>query len=446
MNNTLVSVPTDNLLTQQPALKRLLWVLQHNNEFGLYFARCNVPNYREQLVAALRAHHPNIIEISINQLDAKAIELDIALAEYLQDKPPNAAIFLYDLETRLPTKDTKQQHRTLQQINWRRSAYARLQRCLVIWLPDYALRICARGAPDFFDWYSGIYEFEVPETQRNDFIAQSLSLFDENKQIHAADHLSVAEKHRWIKTLLSLKDEIQSDTPSGRQSLADLLDDLGRLHKSLGEYEQALDYYQSARKYYLDIENKKGEGTTLNNISRVYHARGDYDTALDYLLKSLSIVREIGDKQGEGRNLNNISLVYQARGDYDTALDYLLKSLSIVREIGDKQGEGRNLNNISRVYQARGDYDTALDYLLKSLEILREIGDVAGMCPTLFNIGHIYWTKKDKQQAIAHWVNAYEIAKQIGYAQALSALENMAKHLGGEGLEYWENIKSEKKN
>jgi len=179
--NHIISVPTDNLFTQQPALKRLLWVLQHNDGFGLYFARCNVPNYREQLVAALLARYPNIIEISIHQLDAnlEAIELDIALADYLQDKPPNAALFLYDLETRLPTKDTTLQHRTLQQINWRRSAYARLQRCLVIWLPDYALRILARGAPDFFDWYSGIYEFEVPKAQRNDFISQSLSLFDD---------------------------------------------------------------------------------------------------------------------------------------------------------------------------------------------------------------------------------------------------------------------------
>ncbi len=269
MNNTLASAPINNLFTQQPTLKRLLWVLQHNKEFGLYFARCNVPNYRQQLVTALRSSYPNIIEISINQLDAKrkrswdAIELDIALAEYLEDKPPDAAIFLYDLETLLPTKDTKQQHRILQQINWRRSAYSRLQRCLVIWLPEYALRILARGAQDFFDWYSGIYEFEVPESQRHDFIDQSLKKFNDNKQTHAADRLSVAEKHKWIKTLLGLKDETKPDTHSGKLSLANLLYDLGRLYDSLGEYEQALKYY--------------------------YQARGDYDVDLDYLLKFLEL-------------------------------------------------------------------------------------------------------------------------------------------------------------
>jgi len=35
------------------------------------------------------------------------------------------------------------------------------------------------------------------------------------------------------------------------------------------------------------------------------------------------------------------------------------------------------------------------------------------------------------------------IAKKIGQAQALAALENLAKQLGGEGLEFWEKLGSE---
>ncbi len=73
----------------------------------------------------------------------------------------------------------------------------------------------------------------------------------------------MAEKHKWIKTLLGLKDETKPDTHSGKLSLANLLYDLGRLYDSLGEYEQALKYY--------------------------YQARGDYDVDLDYLLKFLEL-------------------------------------------------------------------------------------------------------------------------------------------------------------
>jgi tetratricopeptide (TPR) repeat protein len=123
-----------------------------------------------------------------------------------------------------------------------------------------------------------------------------------------------------------------------------------------------------------------------------------------------------------------------------TDINILLKSLETQRETGDKQGEGSTLNNISNIYQAQGDYDTALDYLHKSLDIQREIGDKVGMCATLFNMGHIYLNKGDEQQAIAYWVGVYAIAKGINDAAALSALEDLAKDLGGEGLAFWESL------
>ena len=78
----------------------------------------------------------------------------------------------------------------------------------------------------------------------------------------------------------------------------------------------------------------------------------------------------------------------------------------------------------------------ALAYVQQALAIRRALGDRAGLCSTLFNIGSIYWTKGDRQQAMATWVAAYRIAKEIGYAKALQNLDNLAKQLGGAGLEY----------
>jgi len=221
------------------------------------------------------------------------------------------------------------------------------------------------------------------------------------------------------------------------------LNNISQIYDAQGDYETALDYLQQSLQIRLEIGDRAGEGTTLNNISGIYRARGDYETALDYLQQSLEILREIGDRAGEGGSLNNISQIYDAQGDYETALDYLQQSLKIRREIGDRAGEGRSLNNISQIFKARGDYETALDYLQQSLTIQREIGDLAGSCATLFNMGHIHWSNEDKQQAYAHWLQVYAIAKKIGEAQALAALESLAKHLGGEGLAFWERLGSE---
>jgi tetratricopeptide (TPR) repeat protein len=414
MNNTQTPVSTEELFKQHPPLKRLLWVLQHNEGFGLYFARCNVPSYRKQLVAAIveRCTCP-VIEISLNQLDAnlETTEIDIALADYLQDKPPQAAVFFYDLETLLPSKETELQHRTLQQINWRRNAYARLQRNLVIWLPDYALRILARGAPDFFDWYSGVYEFDVPESQRANFITDSLNSFDDERT-HAEDRLTVAEKRRWLKVLLSLKDETQPDTPSGKQSLAKLLNDLGRLYYSLGEYEQTLEYYQRARIYYLEVEDRKGEAGILNAISIIYYLHGDSDTALQYLQDALKIQQEIGEHKGG--TLRYISHIYSARGNYDTALQYLQDALKTQPDSGNQQSKRVILNHIGEIYRLQRDYDTALQYLQDALKICQETSNQQGEATTLDNISLLYKARSDYDTALQYSQNALNIQQDIG--------------------------------
>ena len=102
--------------------------------------------------------------------------------------------------------------------------------------------------------------------------------------------------------------------------------------------------------------------------------------------------------------------------------------------------ESTTLNKLSQIYQARGDYETALRYLEESLAIQRAIGDRAGLCIALLNISHIYWKKEEHQQALAYWIRTYQIAKEIDYTEVLAALENLAKRLGGSGLEYWERL------
>ncbi len=55
-------------------------------------------------------------------------------------------------------------------------------------------------------------------------------------------------------------------------------------------------------------------------------------------------------------------------------------------------------------------------------------------------MGDIHLTKQEPDQAIAAFVAAYRIAKDIGYAAVFSELDNLAKQLGGTGLENWEAL------
>ena len=218
------------------------------------------------------------------------------------------------------------------------------------------------------------------------------------------------------------------------------LNGIGLIYKAWRDNTTALRYLEDAFAVHRGIENRAEESTTLHNIGLIHQESGDGATALRYLEESFALNQIGGYWVAEGAILHGISKIYEAHGDNSTALEYLRRSLVICQDIGDRLREGAIFGDIGVIYLRRGEYATALKYLKESLAICRAIGDRAGLCPTLFSMGHIFLGKNEHQQALACFVEAYQIAKAIGYAEALMNLENLAKQLGGSGLEYWERL------
>ena len=469
-----------DIYTSHPDLPRLAKALQRaRGSFALFFVECNLVTLRHDLANALATRlSPSPIQIDLNVLgdELQHQHLDELLTTYIQTAMTDVCVFLFGLETLLPTQSIAKRQITIQQLNWRRGFFARLQRPLVIWLPKYAMDILAEQTPDFYDWYSGIFIFKsnaMTLQQAETLALQALSASD----VHYADYSSTQDKQQWLHILKSLLAEHSQQDATRTQLLVNTarllsslsiynealthyqqalsiqqeigdksgegstLNNIGLIHKNHGDYDTALHYYQQSLAIRQHIGDKSGEGVTLNNIAAIHQARGDYDTALQYYQQSLVITQHIGDKSGEGTTLNNIGQIHKARGDYDTALHYYQQSLAIQQHIGNKHGEGATLNNIAGIHQARGDYDTALDFLKKSLAIRQEIGDVAGLCPTLFNIATINWQKGEKEEAKRSWIKVYRIAQQINLAQALQALEKWGEYIGLDGgLQGWEEL------
>lgn len=131
-----------DLYQRYPDLWRLSIALQRaKGEFALFFVESNVDTLRRELARSLATRlQPLPIEVDLNVGDLKHIPLDELLAIRVQDVPNDAVIFLFGLEQLLPTQSTERWRATLQQLNWRRSFFSKLQRPLVIWLPQYALK------------------------------------------------------------------------------------------------------------------------------------------------------------------------------------------------------------------------------------------------------------------------------------------------------------------
>ena len=390
------------------------------------------------------------------------------------DKPASTPVFLYGLETLLPTRDEDRQFRTIQEINWRRNVYSQLGRNLVIWLPEYALTLLARQASDFYDWHSAVFEFPVPDLDKSGMVEQSMLGFMDG-EVHAYKRLTLTEKHHWLGVLNGLLDE----TPKESAEYARLLNNLGLLHRSLGEYEDALKCFQQSFDIFKGMGDQASLGTLLNDISLIHMDHGEYDAALQYLEDALEVNCKWGIKKEKWLTLNNIARVfyfkqnyskskyyfetvlashgeegfkddsygvalngigkiYLTQGDYDKALTCFDNSLMIFRKMKNRSGEGATLRNISLVYYSKGDNDKALVYIEGALKIQREIGHQYGICVSLINKGRINTRQGNLAEAENARLEAYRIAKEIGHADGLKALEKLAKDLGKEGLAYWE--------
>jgi hypothetical protein len=169
MNEPGDSPQTGASVEDQEDVAALVRALTRAQGFALYFVECNVPVFRRKVAEAVRARvERTVVDVDLSDVDRSEERptVDYVLEQRLANVPDDAVVFVWGLDTLLPatTGDEAVTRHTLNEVNWRRGAWARLARPLVVWLPEYAIRVLARNAPDFFDWNSGAFVFEPPDS------------------------------------------------------------------------------------------------------------------------------------------------------------------------------------------------------------------------------------------------------------------------------------------
>jgi tetratricopeptide (TPR) repeat protein len=286
--------------------ERLAHALRLARGFALFFVRCNVPAYRAELVAHLKA-----------QLARPVVEVDLegepdvypAVARAAGSSAEDAVLFVYGLEHHLPSGDPERAQQTLRALNWRRAAYQRLGRPLAFWLPEYALAMVAREAPDFYDWNSGVFEIEVPQPQREALLADALALPDE-----AEASLPVEEKRARLRLLEGLWEEYRGESLAERQARLQVALKMARLHESLGDYNQARRLYEESLHIAEELGDRAGVARVLHNLGVLAQQQGDYGQAWQFYEESLRIAEELGDRAGVASLLHNLGSVLQGPG------------------------------------------------------------------------------------------------------------------------------------
>jgi tetratricopeptide (TPR) repeat protein len=374
--------------------ERLAHALRLARGFALFFVRCNVPAYRAELVAHLKA-----------QLARPVVEVDLegepdvypAVARAAGSSAEDAVLFVYGLEHHLPSGDPERAQQTLRALNWRRAAYQRLGRPLAFWLPEYALAMVAREAPDFYDWNSGVFEIEVPQPQREALLADALALPDE-----AEASLPVEEKRARLRLLEGLWEEYRGESLAERQARLQVALKMARLHESLGDYSQARRLYEESLHIAEELGDRAGVARVLHNLGVLAQQQGDYGRAWQFYEESLRISEELGDRAGVASLLHNLGSVLQALGDLAGAKACYERALGIwERALGPEHPHvAIAVNNLGSVLQALGDlagakacYERALGIWERALGpehphvaiavnnlglVLQALGDLAG--------------------------------------------------------------------
>ena len=134
-------------------------VVRWDSEFRLAFIKCNHPAQQETLRHSLldRLRDQHILEISLEKPIISL--LDEIRLRWNSDQVP-VAVCVYGLENSL--REQSQNSPVLGRLNHERDLLRQsIPAALLIWLPDFALDYVARGAPDFWAWRSGVYEFQT---------------------------------------------------------------------------------------------------------------------------------------------------------------------------------------------------------------------------------------------------------------------------------------------
>ncbi len=440
-------------------LARLVRMLDFAEELTIFFARVNTPVLRRQLIdeakRRLAAQKIRVVEI---EFEGEIIQLRKRLREKLREvgadpspalplggreplvesakdsstdsatnaangPPPPAAgggtgrgvklvLFILGLEYSIPYNEPAV--RMLAELNLGREFFQRdAPHPLVFWLPNYAVTAVACHAPDFWAWRSGVFEFEVEESQRVVTFEQHVQRDSDWLSVR---NLSVRQKQQRLRILESILDDYER-LPANRgrrDELADIFFELAKINQALDTLPAAIDYYERYLTIRRDQGNRGGEGAALGNLGNAYRDLGQLERAVDYYEQAVVISREIGDRRGEGNHLGNLGLAYADLGQVERAIDYYEQALVISREIGDRRGEGNHLGNLGLAYADLGQVERAIDYYEQALVISREIGDRRGEGNRLGNLGNAYGDLGQVERAIDYHEQALVISREIG--------------------------------
>ncbi len=354
------------------ALERLI---RRADGFALAFARVNSLARRRELTHELCQRLEGDIRVLEVDIPPETTDLEAVLADVYADLEGEgkAAFFVTGLEGVLSS--VRERTGFLPVLNYKRENLQRsVPAPVVLWLPEFALRYIARGAPDLWAWRSGMFEF-APDP---DEVDRTWNELQNSGSVDEYARMMPIERRSRIGTLESLyHDYADRDNPNKFDQAvvrADLADRLGRLYMGVGDLNTAVEWVQRSLAESRRVLGPEHPRTlsSLNNLASLLQATGEYAGAEPYFRRSLEVrERLLGPNHLQTLTAaSNLGGLLKEMGDYSGADSHFRRVLEVrERSLGPEHPQTlTSINNLAGLLESKGDYVGADTLYRRALE------------------------------------------------------------------------------
>ncbi|MGH9798871.1 MAG: tetratricopeptide repeat protein, partial [Blastocatellia bacterium] len=191
----------------------------------------------------------------------------------------------------------------------------------------------AELSPDFYDWYSGVYELATPDSLRNELSQRFSNTFSSDTE-SVLEGMSLQDKKRWLPTLIELLNE---SPPRARERIK-LLRDIAWLQQALGEPQAAEDFMQQALELARSRQKPAEIAQIQLDLANFYRIQWRLDQALEAAESALAKFEALDEYE-------NIAVTYFSLGDtaldqrdFEAAEGWYKQSLAMTEKHGNEHG------------------------------------------------------------------------------------------------------------
>ncbi len=354
----------------QTVLAQLERVIRWDDKFRLVFVKCNSPLQQDEMRRMLlaRLSDKQVLEVFLQKPIVSL--LDELTTRWDAAQPPEA-VCVYGLEKSI--NEQREASPVLGRLNHDRDLLRQaIPAALLIWLPDFALDCVARGAPDFWAWRSGVYEFptEVALWQRDSISALahdvpalfSLPLEDKQKEIARLEEL--------VRTARVLPRQGKRE----QETISHLVYQLGLLYDSLGEWDIARTQFEESLEIAQRLGNQYIIAARLHALGVLAQKRGQLEEAEQWYRQSLAIKERLGKPQGQATTLHQLGSIAQERGQLEEAEQWYRQSLAIKEHLSDEHGRAGTLHQLGMIAEERGNIAEAVRFFQQAGALFERLG------------------------------------------------------------------------